>query len=282
MSALLVVAGLSGAGRSTAGAALEDAGWFVVDNLPLSLIPKVLELAAQGSIDRLALVVGRPFGDDYEALVESLAELRVGQPKMTLVFLDASDDVLVSRYEGTKRRHPIPAEGIVAAIKVERSSMAAIKGSADIVIETSEMSVHELKARILALVDDDSPAQRLKVLVTSFGFKFGVPIDADMVIDTRFLPNPYWHSDLRERVGLDLPVREFVLSQPDTQPFLDRLFQLLEFLLPRFVEEGKSYLNIGIGCTGGRHRSVVIAEVVASYIQGSGFRAQTQHRDLAR
>ncbi|MHB8190280.1 MAG: RNase adapter RapZ [Ferrimicrobium sp.] len=282
MSSVVVVTGLSGAGRSTAGAALEDAGWFVIDNLPPALTPKIIELASKGAEDKIALVVGRPSGYDYQMFVEMLEELKAAPVHAHLIFLDAQDDALVARFEGTKRRHPVSAEGIGEAIARERESLAPIQELADIVIDTSALTVHELKARVVAIFDGDPPSGRLQVLVTSFGFKYGLPRDADIVLDARFLPNPYWHSDLRERVGLDSAVRNFVLEQPITQEFLAHVFDLIDFLLPRFVDEGKSYLNVAIGCTGGRHRSVVVAEVVGTRISEAGYRLSVTHRDMER
>lgn len=282
MSQLVVVAGMSGAGRSTAGAALEDAGWFVIDNLPLALISKVVELGTQGSIEKLALVLGHPSNNDFFQLVELIDELRAAPIDMQMIFLEARDDVLISRFEGTKRRHPMVAEGLAPAIALERVSLTKVRDLADVIVETSTLSVHDLRAKILELADPGALRLRLQVGVTSFGYKYGVPLDADLVFDARFLPNPYWYSHLRPKSGLDQEVREFVLSQTDTSPFLDRLWPLLDFLLPRFVTEGKSYLNVAIGCTGGRHRSVVIAEVVAKRITQAGFLVQTTHRDLER
>jgi UPF0042 nucleotide-binding protein len=282
MSQLVVVAGMSGAGRSTAGAALEDAGWFVIDNLPLSLISKVVELGTQGSIDKLALVLGYPSNNDFFQLVELIDELKAAPIDVQMIFLEARDDVLISRFEGTKRRHPIVAEGLAPAIALERVSLEKVRELADVIVETSALSVHDLRARVLELADPTALRQRLSVRVTSFGYKYGIPLDADLVFDARFLPNPYWYSHLRSKSGLDQEVREFVLAQPDTGPFLEHLWPLVEFLLPRFVAEGKSYLNVAVGCTGGRHRSVVIAEVVARRITQAGFSVQTSHRDLGR
>ncbi|KJE76854.1 RNase adapter RapZ [Ferrimicrobium acidiphilum] len=282
MSQLVVVAGMSGAGRSTAGAALEDAGWFVIDNLPLSLISKVVELGSQGSIDKLALVLGYPSNNDFFQLVELIDELKAAPIDVQMIFLEARDDVLISRFEGTKRRHPIVAEGLAPAIALERVSLEKVRDLADVIVETSALSVHDLRARVLELADPTALRQRLQVRVTSFGYKYGIPLDADLVFDARFLPNPYWYSQLRSKSGLDQEVREFVLAQPDTTPFLEHLWPLVEFLLPRFVAEGKSYLNVTVGCTGGRHRSVVIAELVARRITQAGFSVQTSHRDLER
>jgi UPF0042 nucleotide-binding protein len=282
MSQLVVVAGMSGAGRSTAGAALEDAGWFVIDNLPLSLISKVVELGTQGSIEKLALVLGYPSNNDFFQLVELIDELKAAPIDVQMIYVEARDDVLISRFEGTKRRHPIVAEGLAPAIALERMSLTKVRDLADVIVETSTLSVHDLRARILELADPSALRQRLQVRVTSFGYKYGIPLDADLVFDARFLPNPYWYSQLRSKSGLDEEVREFVLSQPDANPFLEHLWPLIEFLLPRFVTEGKSYLNVAVGCTGGRHRSVVIAEVVARRITQAGFPVQISHRDLER
>ncbi len=282
MSQLVVVAGMSGAGRSTAGAALEDAGWFVIDNLPLSLISKVVELGTQGSIDKLALILGYPSNSDFGQLVDLIDELKAAPIHVQTIFLEARDEVLISRFEGTKRRHPVTAEGLAPAIALERTSLARVRELADVIVETSNLSVHELRARTLELVDPKALHQRLQVQVTSFGYKHGIPLDADLVFDARFLPNPYWYSQLRAKTGLDDEVREFVLAQPDTTPFLERLWPLVEFLLPKFVTEGKSYLNVAVGCTGGRHRSVVVAEVLARRITQAGFPVKISHRDLER
>ncbi len=282
MSQLVVVAGMSGAGRSTAGAALEDAGWFVIDNLPLSLISKVVELGTQGSIDKLALILGYPSNSDFGQLVDLIDELKAAPIHVQTIFLEARDEVLISRFEGTKRRHPVTAEGLAPAIALERTSLARVRELADVIVETSNLSVHELRARTLELVDPKALHQRLQVQVTSFGYKHGIPLDADLVFDARFLPNPYWYSQLRAKPGLDDEVREFVLAQPDTTPFLERLWPLVEFLLPKFVTEGKSYLNVAVGCTGGRHRSVVVAEVLARRITQAGFPVKISHRDLER
>ncbi|MHB1520186.1 MAG: RNase adapter RapZ [Ferrimicrobium sp.] len=282
MSQLVVVAGMSGAGRSTAGAALEDAGWFVIDNLPLSLISKVVELGTQGSIDKLALILGYPSNSDFGQLVDLIDELKAAPIHVQTIFLEARDEVLISRFEGTKRRHPVTAEGLAPAIALERTSLARVRELADVIVETSNLSVHELRARTLELVDPKALHQRLQVQVTSFGYKHGIPLDADLVFDAWFLPNPYWYSQLRAKTGLDDEVREFVLAQPDTTPFLERLWPLVEFLLPKFVTEGKSYLNVAVGCTGGRHRSVVVAEVLARRITQAGFPVKVSHRDLER
>jgi UPF0042 nucleotide-binding protein len=282
VSQLVVVAGMSGAGRSTAGAALEDAGWFVIDNLPLSLISKVVELGTQGSIDKLALILGYPSNSDFGQLVDLIDELKAAPIHVQTIFLEARDEVLISRFEGTKRRHPVTAEGLAPAIALERTSLARVRELADVIVETSNLSVHELRARTLELVDPKALHQRLQVQVTSFGYKHGIPLDADLVFDARFLPNPYWYSQLRAKTGLDDEVREFVLAQPDTTPFLERLWPLVEFLLPKFVTEGKSYLNVAVGCTGGRHRSVVVAEVLARRITQAGFPVKVSHRDLER
>jgi UPF0042 nucleotide-binding protein len=209
-------------------------------------------------------------------------ELKAAPIDVQMIYVEARDDVLISRFEGTKRRHPIVAEGLAPAIALERMSLTKVRDLADVIVETSTLSVHDLRARVLELADPSALRQRLQVRVTSFGYKYGIPLDADLVFDARFLPNPYWYSQLRSKSGLDEEVREFVLSQPDANPFLEHLWPLIEFLLPRFVTEGKSYLNVAVGCTGGRHRSVVIAEVVARRITQAGFPVQISHRDLER
>ena len=284
MSEFVVITGLSGAGRSQAADNLEDLGWFVMDNLPPSLIPKVAELAAApaGGRERLALVVGT--GHYHDDIVDLLGELRPKLERLQILFLDASTETLVRRYDSTRRRHPFAdVHGTVAeAIDAERVALEPVRAEADLVIDTSDLNVHQLRDRMLELFGDHEDAPAMRTTVMSFGYKHGLPLDVDIVLDCRFLPNPHWVEDLRPLTGLDEPVAEFVLEQPVTGAFLARLERLLSLLLPFYVEEGKAYLTLAFGCTGGRHRSVAIAERVAEVLERLGHSASVVHRDIAR
>lgn len=283
MSEFLIVTGLSGAGRSTAADALEDQGWFVIDNLPPSLIGKVTELVSRpgSETEKMALVVGRG-GEGVEELLPAIEQLRQSSERLRVLFLDAADDVLLRRFEGTRRRHPARGEGVMEGIRRERQLLDPIKATADIVIDTSELNVHQLRERLSDFFAHDDPANAMQVTVVSFGYKHGLPVDLDNVIDCRFLPNPHWVDDLRPLTGLDEPVRDYVLGQPETKDFLDRLDELFALLLPLYVREGKSYLSLGVGCTGGHHRSVVLAEELARHISALGFNPLVVHRDVNR
>lgn len=284
MSDYLIITGLSGAGRSTAAATFEDLGWFVIDNMPPALIPKVAELVSvKGSeTEKVALVVGRGGSEYLEDVAPSLEALRSTGARVRVLFLDASDDVLVRRFEGTRRRHPLAAEGVIASITQERQMLDPILAQADVVVDTSELNVHQLRGRLIDLFEREDAAAGLQVTVESFGYKHGVPLDADLVFDCRFLPNPHWVDKLRPLTGLDAPVRDYVMSQCETAPFLDKLDDLFGLLLPAYVKEGKSYLTIAIGCTGGQHRSVVLAEELAHRISVPGFEPTLHHRDVHR
>ena len=277
----LIITGLSGAGRSQAGATLEDMGWFVIDNMPTALITKVAELvSAPGSeTDRVALVVGRDAGQ-LDELRSAVTQLR-GTSRVKVLFLEATDEVLVRRFEGTRRRHPLAREGVTEAIAMERTRLEPIRELADVVVDTSELNVHQLRERLTDLFTA-SEYESMQVSLMSFGFKHGVPLDVDSVFDCRFLPNPHWIEELRSRTGLEQPVREYVLGSEEAQVFIAKLDDLLAFLLPAYVKEGKSYLTIAFGCTGGRHRSVSIAEELARRVRAHGFDPGVHHRDIAR
>jgi UPF0042 nucleotide-binding protein len=278
----VVVTGLSGAGRSQAGAALEDLGWYVMDNIPTALITKVVDLVSSTGPEaqRVALVVGRDAGQlgDLQA---AIGQLRASGEPVKVLFLDASDEVLVRRFEGTRRRHPLGQEGVLEAIFDERQRLEAIKEMADVVVDTSELNVNQLRERLADLFGGDE-ATAMQILVMSFGFKHGVPIDVDNVLDVRFLPNPHWVEEMRPLTGLDEPVQRYVLGQPEAKEFLERADYLLRFLVPAYVKEGKSYLTIAIGCTGGRHRSVVLVEEIADRLRKMGYNPSTIHRDVER
>ncbi len=283
MSEFIVITGLSGAGRTQAANVLEDLGWFVIDNLPPALIDKVTELAqAPGtSIERVVLVIGPRAG--LEELTVGLAKLRATDATVRVVFLEASDKVLVRRFTDTRRRHPLAdGEGMVETIERERATLAPVKAEADVVVDTTDLNVHQLRERIVALLHLDRTAAAMQTTVLSFGYKHGLPLDADLVIDCRFLPNPHWVEHLRPRTGDDPEVREYVMAFPETNEFLRRLDHLLELVLPAYLQEGKSYLTLALGCTGGRHRSVVIAGEVVKRLRRKGFNASLVHRDVER
>ena len=281
MAEIVLITGMSGAGRSATADVLEDLGWYVVDNLPTSLIEKIVDLASMpgSGIDRLALVAGR----DYGAVLDNVAALRGEGHRVTVLFLDASTSELVRRYDATRRRHPLAAEapGLLESIEQERALLGRTRDAADLVIDSSALNVHQLKHRLVAAFDDRASAQ-LQLAVESFGFKHGLPLDADIVMDVRFLPNPHWEEELRPLTGHDPAVRDYVLKRPETIEFLDRLEDLLRALLPAYQAEGRSYLTVAIGCTGGRHRAVSIAEELAARLRARGTAVRTTHRDVSR
>jgi UPF0042 nucleotide-binding protein len=278
-----IITGLSGAGRSSAGATLEDLGWFVIDNMPTALITKVADLASSpgSEAERIALVVGRAVGQ-LDELTAAVSQLRAGGARVKVLYLEASTEALVRRYEGTRRRHPLTAESVADAIARERDLLEPIREAADIVLDTTELNVHQLRDRLLELFSHPAEDVTMQISVISFGFKHGVPLDVDTVFDCRFLPNPHWVESLRALTGLDAPVREYVMSQPSTGEFLDKVDDLLGLVLPAYVKEGKSYLTIAVGCTGGRHRSVVVAEELGRRIEARGFAPLVHHRDIHR
>ena len=282
MSEFVIITGLSGAGRSQASDTFEDLGCFVIDNLPPTLIAKVAELVqAPGSTtERVALAVGT--GAYLEELAPALDQLRKTGAHVRVLFLEASNEVLIRRYENTRRRHPL-AEGerVWEGIERERQLLEPVKAQADVVVDTTDLNVHQLRDRLLEIFARDAEHD-LQTNVVSFGFKYGVPLDVDMVFDCRFLPNPHWVDELRPQTGLDDDVRDYVLDQPESGEFLAKVDDLLGLLLPAFVKEGKSYLSVAVGCTGGRHRSVVIADELAKLLAKRGFEPTVQHRDVSR
>lgn len=284
-----MVAGLSGAGRTTAANVFEDLGWYVIDNLPPALIPQVADLTRRAEpvgpgAGRVVLVVGRSVvGQELLAAVE---QLRGGGDRVSVAFLDAPDDVLVRRFEDRRRRHPLSGDAerlaVAESIAAERAILEPVKSAADLVIDTGELNVHQLRDRVLGVFAGTRRAGALTVSVVSFGFKHGLPLDADLVLDVRFLPNPHWVPELRPLTGLDAAVRDHVLGQPLAKDFLTSVDGLLGLLLPAYLAEGKAYLTIGVGCTGGRHRSVAIADELGRRIERWGHLPKVGHRDIRR
>ncbi len=284
MTDVLVITGLSGAGRSNAADDLEDIGWFVVDNLPVTLIDKIVELGSvSGAVGtgfhRLALVVGPTA--DQSAVVTEIRKLRASGNRVRVLFLDASTSELVKRYGSTRRKHPLDdGAGMSLTIERERGLLEPVKAEADLVIDTTTLTVHQLKARIAAAFANETNDVSMQTAITSFGYKQGIPLDVDLVMDVRFLPNPHWVDELRSLTGLDEPVRRYVMEQPATAEFLKRFEDLLDLLVPAYAVEGKSYLSIAIGCTGGQHRSVAITEELGLWLRKQGYQPRITHRDI--
>ncbi len=276
-----IITGISGAGRSEAAKVLEDLGYFVIDNLPPALIGKMAELAASPGtpVKHVALVVdvrGGQFFAELEAALKDLTSRGVGY---RILYLTADDEALVRRFEATRRRHPL-ADRIVDGIAMERGQLETMRGVADLVIDTSALTPHELRDRIVTTFSRQPREVRLRITVVSFGYKHGVPLDADIVMDVRFLPNPHWVEELRPLTGTDAPVRDYVMSRETTAAFLARFEDLLSVLIPGYLAEGKHYLTLAIGCTGGRHRSVVVTEEIAEMLRDRGLLVNIEHRDI--
>ncbi len=283
MSEYLVVTGMSGAGRSTAAATLEDLGWFVIDNMPSALIGKVSELVdGTGSeMERIAFVVGRG-GGDLDDVLPAVDGLVAGRNRVRILYLDAADDVLIRRFEGTRRRHPQAARGVVDSIADERLLLSGLRDRADLVIDTGELNTNQLRTRLMEVFGGEEPGSAMRTSILSFGFKHGVPLDVDLMFDCRFLPNPYWVDSLRSHSGLEPEVRKYVLDRPETNEFLEKLLDLLVMLIPAYIREGKSYLTVAMGCTGGRHRSVVLAEELSRRLDDRSLPTTVFHRDVDR
>jgi UPF0042 nucleotide-binding protein len=284
---IVLLTGMSGGGKSTAVKALEDAGWFCIDNLPVLLLPKLLELVVHGASDevhRLAVVIDAResrFLDQTPAAVE---EARRAGHRLEVVFLDCADETLLRRFSETRRRHPLSPDGTVAdGIALERKLLGALRAIADVVIDTTRMNVHELRDAITARFGSAADGDALNVTLVSFGYRNGIPANSDLVLDVRFLPNPYFVEGLKPHPGTDPRVAEWVLARPQTQEFLERLESLLTFLLPQYKAEGKSYLTVSIGCTGGRHRSVALAEELSRRLtEHHRARVKVTHRDVSK
>ena len=283
---IVVITGMSGAGRSEAIHTFEDLGFFCIDNLPPSFIPQLVDLAAlPGSrIRRLAVVCdvrAHGFFSELAGELKSLDDRSIGYH---VLYLEADDETLLRRFKETRRRHPLCEEGeaILDGIRAERTALGEIRARADVIIDTSATVPRELRDQIRDRFFNESLASTLAITVSSFGFKYGLPIDADIVMDVRFLPNPYYDPELRPLTGLDEPVREFVLGNAETEAFLSRWLPLLETVVPGYIMEGKHHLAIAVGCTGGMHRSVALAETTAAFLRDCGYRVAVSHRDIGR
>jgi UPF0042 nucleotide-binding protein len=280
---VILVTGMSGAGRSTATRALEDIGWFVVDNLPPTLMTNVVDYVAQRTGSRKVAVVADVRGGQlFEELRDSLAAIKVAGHDLRVLFLEAGDEALVRRYESSRRPHPLQRDdSLLGAVQRERRLLSDLRADADIVIDTSNLNVHELRRSIEASFGDDYHVA-LRATVMSFGFKYGIPVDADLVADLRFLPNPYWDPKLKNLTGLDAAVNDYVVASDQAQEFLTKYAELIDLVEDGYLREGKRFVTIAMGCTGGKHRSVAMAENLSARLVKSGVEVRVVHRDLGR
>ena len=279
---LVVVTGMSGAGRSTAAHSLEDLGWYVIDNLPPSLLVDVCAQARRVGLNRVAVVLDVRTREFFEQLTAMFSDLSALGTLPEIVFLEATDDIIVRRQESVRRPHPLQGDGrLLDGIVRERETLATLRAAADLVIDTSSLNIHQLRSRVSHAYGGTSD-DTLRVTLLSFGFKNGLPIDADMIFDVRFLPNPHWVPELRPQTGLSRPVSEYVLAQAGAGPFLDSVQQVLGSVATGYVNEGKRCVPIGIGCTGGKHRSTAMAEELATRLRATGLPTTVLHRDLGR
>ncbi len=283
----IIVSGLSGAGKSTVMSILEDIGFFCVDNLPPALIPKFAELcqAGTGAYERVAMVCDIRGGQTFDGLFEALDDLKEMRMDYQILFVETDTETIIKRYKETRRAHPLMGGDVTLpeAVELERSAMEPVRERAAYVLDTTGLSTKKLRDEVLQLfAPNRERREQMSISVTSFGFKYGIPMEADMVFDVRFLPNPFYIDGLRELTGLDAPVRDYIFSFPATGEFLSHLEGLMAFLLPQFVEEGKSALVIAVGCTGGKHRSVAITRALAELIRDKGYPAGENHRDMTR
>ena len=281
----VIVTGLSGAGKTQATRSLEDLGYFCVDNLPPTLISKFAEACMQsgGNIEKVALVIDIRGGVFFDDFFDTLNYLKRNEFKYEILFLDASDEVLIKRFKETRRSHPLSPDGrVLTGITQEREKLREIKNIADIIIETSKYEIRHLREKIIETYGDNkNPERQLSITVLSFGFKYGIPVDSDLVFDVRFIPNPFYIPELKEYSGNDAPVKEYVLKQSETVTFIDKLIDMLKYLIPNYRKEGKRQLIISIGCTGGRHRSVAIANEIHRRLNEENYNAKIEHRDVA-
>jgi UPF0042 nucleotide-binding protein len=280
---VILVSGMSGAGRSTATRALEDLGWFVVDNLPPTLMIDVVNyVTARAGSTKVAVVADVRGGILFEELQDSLNEIKNAGHDLRVLFLEAGDEALVRRYESSRRPHPLQRDdNILAAVQRERALLGDLRAESDLVIDTTNLNVHELRRAIEAAFGDDDHVA-LRATVMSFGFKYGIPVDADLVADMRFLPNPYWDDNLKDLTGLDSAVNDYVIDQPEAKAFLDNYSELISLVEDGYLREGKRFVTIAIGCTGGKHRSVAMAENLSARLVKNGVEVRVVHRDLGR
>lgn len=280
----VIVTGLSGAGKTQATRTLEDLGYFCVDNLPPKLISKFAEACVQsgGNIEKVALVIDIRGGIFFDDFFETLEELRKSEFKYEILFLEATDEVLIKRFKETRRSHPLSPDGrVLNGITKERDKLREIKNIADIIVDTSKYKISDLREKINEVYGDNTyPQKKLSITVLSFGFKYGIPVDSDLVFDVRFIPNPFYIPELKQYSGNDEAVKDYVLSQPETVTFIDKLMDMLEYLIPNYIKEGKRQLIISIGCTGGRHRSVAIANEVYERLNDKNYNSRIEHRDV--
>jgi len=281
----VIITGLSGSGKSTAMRALEDAGFYCIDNLPPVLLPKFLELCSASSADisKIAMVMDvreRAFLKEYPAIFR---ELKAKGQELTILFLDSTDEILVRRYKETRRQHPLAEEGtVLEGIQKEREKLSDLRMLADEIIDTSNLSIHQLRAFFTRLFQTTADKKRMTIILTSFGYKYGIPSDADLVLDVRFLPNPFFMSELRHLSGNDSRVHDYVMNSEVARRFLEKFFAFITFLTPLYEQEGKSYLTIGLGCTGGIHRSIVIVNRLESFLLEKDYHVRVIHRDLGK
>ena len=277
----VIVTGLSGAGKTEATKSLEDIGYFCVDNLPPKLIPKFAEACNTGQINKVALVMDIRGGVFFDDLFESLEYLRKNNFKYEILFLDCSDEVLVKRFKQNRRSHPLSPNGrVLTGINIERKKLREVQDKADIIIDTSKYPIKDLREKINEYFGDKSIEEEISISVLSFGFKYGIPVDSDLVFDVRFIPNPFYIPELKPLSGIDEPVKEYVLKQQETKDFLEKLNDMLKFLIPNYAKEGKKQLIVSIGCTRGRHRSVAIANAVYEELKKEDFNTSIEHRDI--
>ena len=283
---ILIISGLSGGGKSKAASFLEDIGFYIVDNMPAAMILKFAEFCASGGgrYARVALVYDVRTADSFTELFGVLEKLRAMDCQCRMLFLDASPDTIIKRYKETRRRHPLSGQSgsLEEAVRREREVMEPVRQRADYVIDTSRLSTAQLRGELVRLFGGGAEKGAMAVSVTSFGFKYGLPMEADLVLDVRFMPNPFYIQELRPKTGLDREVAEYVLSFRQTQGYLRRLEELLAFTLPLYAEEGKAVLVIAVGCTGGHHRSVAVTHALAEFIRGQGYQVTENHRDMGR
>lgn len=283
----LVISGLSGAGKSQVGSILEDLGWFVVDNMPAPLIPKFVELQLAGPLhgeQRVAVVSDIRGGQTFEGLFDALGQLEHAGCPYQILFVEAADATIIKRYKETRHLHPLAKNGrsLEEAVRMERTILEPVREKAGYIVDTSAYTLGQLRSEILRLFGEGGSQQPMSVTVMSFGFKHGIPLECDLVFDVRFLPNPYYINELKHKTGLDREVYDFVFGYQQTKDFMAYLTQLVSFLLPQYVEEGKNNLVIGVGCTGGHHRSVAIARALGEFIRQKGYEASENHRDMTR